>query len=139
MYAKFQGQKIHQKNVIQNLPTLVVIHCCQLWQPPKDWINFFLPWNSWKKNFFMLITYDKNFKARRLIQKIYWQSTNMCSCGKQWGKLCYQLWHPPYGWEIVYLPWNFWYNMLFMTKSFMPNFKVKKSIQRKLFTIYQCV
>ena len=57
----------------------------------------------------------------------------MCSCGKQWGKPfhCYQLWHPPNGWEIVYLPWNFWHNMLFMITTFMPNFKVKTFIQKK--------
>jgi hypothetical protein len=30
MYAKFQGQKIHQKKVIQNLPTLVAVEIFSL-------------------------------------------------------------------------------------------------------------
>ena len=30
MYAKFQGQKIHQKKVIQNLPTLVAVEMFSL-------------------------------------------------------------------------------------------------------------
>jgi CDGSH-type Zn-finger protein len=34
----------------------------------------------------MLIIYVLNFKAKREIQKRYSQSTNMCSCGKHWGK-----------------------------------------------------
>ena len=30
MYAKFQGQKIHRKKVIQNLPTLVAVEIFSL-------------------------------------------------------------------------------------------------------------
>ena len=30
MYAKYQGQKIHRKNVIQNLPTLVAVEMFSL-------------------------------------------------------------------------------------------------------------
>jgi hypothetical protein len=89
----------------------------------------------------MLITYDKNFKAKRLTQKkiltIYRHVSFWETIVKTVSLL--QLWHPPKGWKIAYLPWNFWHNMLFMIKKFMPNFKVKKFIQKKIFTIYQRV
>jgi hypothetical protein len=45
MYAKFQGQKIHQKKVIQNLPTLVAVEIFSLLPTltASQRLNFSLP------------------------------------------------------------------------------------------------
>jgi hypothetical protein len=104
-------------------------------------LNFSLPWNSWSKNLFMLITYDKNFKAKRLIQKkiltIYQHVSFWETIVKSVSLL--QLWHPPKGWKITYLLWNFFHKVISMLITFVTSFKAKNVIQKKIFKIYQHV
>jgi len=69
--AKFQGQKIHQNKVIQNLPTLVVVVEKFSLLPTltaSQRLNYFsFSMKFSEKTLFMLITYCKNFKAKKLI------------------------------------------------------------------------
>jgi hypothetical protein len=71
--AKFQGQKIHEKKVIQNLPTLVVVVESFSLLPTlttSQRLHYFLfAMKFLEKNIFMLLTYGKNFKAKKLIGK----------------------------------------------------------------------
>jgi len=72
-HAKFQGQKIHGKKVIQNLPTLVVVvesfSLLPIDNLSKIELFFVCHEILGKKNLFMLVTYGKNFKAKKLILK----------------------------------------------------------------------
>jgi len=70
MYAKFQGHKIHQQKVIQNLPTLVAVEIFS--QLPtltaSQSLNYyFLDMKNLKKKIFIFITYFKIFKAKKVI------------------------------------------------------------------------
>jgi len=79
--TKFQGQKIHPKKDVQNLPTCVVVkqfHYCQLWHPPKGWKIAYLLWLFFMQDHF----YVNNISAKLRGQKIHTQKDirNLSTC-----------------------------------------------------------
>jgi hypothetical protein len=143
VYTKFQGQMMHQKNVIQNLPTLVDVENFSL-------LPTLTASQSLKYCLFSIKFLEQKYLC---VNKIWYKFqgqiinktkdiNNLPTCvvvGTKRGKPfhCYQLWHPPNGWEIVYLPWTSWHNMIFMMKKILPNFKANRFTNKKLFKIYQ--
>jgi hypothetical protein len=97
MYAKFQGQKIHQQKVIQNLPTLVVVEKFSLLPTLTASQSFnysFLAMKFLEQKPLYVNNIWSKFQGQILNKKIYINNLPTCVVvGKNEGKPfhCYQL------------------------------------------------
>jgi len=131
--TKFEGQNFHQKKDIQNLPTCVAVNFFSM-------LPTLIASQGLKKTNFAMkfleqeVLYVNNIFSKFQCQKInkkkiftiyqhvsFWENFHYC-----------QLWHPPKGWKIVFLPWIFFQEIISMLKTCDPNFKAKIFIQKKI-------
>jgi len=103
---------------------------------PKGWKFSYLIWDFCHKILYILICVP-NFKAKKVIQKKYSKSTNICSYENPFQY--YQLWHLPQGWIFFSLSLILLHEPISILITCAPNFKVKRFIQKKICEFYQHV
>jgi len=105
---KFQGQKIHQKKDIQNLPTRVAVRKFSLLSnlTPSQRLKFFFPWKFWNNKFCMLITYLQISRPKDQYKKIF----------------------------TIYLHVSFWETIV-VTISLLPTLTPSQGLKNCLFTM----
>jgi len=133
-YTKFQGQKIHQKKDIQNLPRCVAVKKISLLPTliASQGLKFLENQVLYVNNIFSKFQGQKINKKKR-----YSQSTNMCHCEKIFTIANFDT--LPRAEKLFFFHEIFFDEIISMLKRCDPNFKAIRLIRKKIFEFNQHV